>query len=140
MLAFSSAFLAFGSTIEINQATCPCLTESPVSEQYHENGMLVNREGPTGEEQFSLTYGVGCAKHNEMEAACVVANPPDWCGSRWCWVDANNCNDPAIPGVIASGGGSYFPDPVGAPISVYSYSTCGDADAWTDSNEDPTQS
>ena len=137
MLAFTSAFLAFASVIEVNQATCPCLTESPVSAEYQDNG---NLKRPANGELYPLAYGVGCKKHNEMKGAdCTVASPPGWCSSMWCWVSANNCNDPAIPGVIASGGSSYFPDPDGAPVSVYSYATCGQDDTFTDSDQDVNQ-
>ena len=124
-----------GVTVVVTQATCPCLAASPISTEYIVDGML---ERPATGEMFALAYGVGCSAHNENETACVGMAPPAWCMESWCWVNAENCNDPAIPAVIASGGSSYFPDSPGA-VSVYLYAACGDGDSFTDSEEDPTK-
>lgn len=29
--------------------------------------------------------------HNQGKGSCAVANPPNWCGQKWCIVDRQNC-------------------------------------------------
>lgn len=73
----------------------------------------------------------GVGQRDVWNAACLAANgtmrdsgAPDWCGARWCYVDAETCQRPMDPSDVQPGS-------AGSSLS-YSYETCGNLNAYSE--------
>jgi len=142
--------MAFGG----GTLNCPCLSELPAGvAQYateNDNGLQNYLKSYPPVQQFPncttpkvykqpLAFGLQCEYHDRGYApSCNCEGPgaseagcsgtyvnAGWCVERWCWVDCNNCNDPAMGKQSA-----YFP----SNPSCYSYAACGNVDLYTDTN------
>lgn len=104
---------------------CPCVTmpESPGGTWptgTKKNGTTV---------EYSSDTGSSCkAWDKTQDATCKAKGAPSWCQKKWCWVDPCSCGLTPIPKRS-----SYFPNARknGRPV-YYSYTTCGDADEFTE--------
>ena len=151
-LALTTAAVAFGSfTLTAAQdATkgCPCISFPWVGSDQFLNagtGMLTltvvdqDKTGVSSEYPYPTSYGMDvCASHDQLlQPYCadadgfVLANAPDFCGSKWCFVDPNKCD-------LAYDPSSYFHQ--FPPILYYSYETCSAENTFQDSKYDQQRS
>lgn len=129
--------------LSIGSPACECIdpwaqnTSASVDESGCRNATLGYRHlgGPHGIDLcLPMTYGRSrCeAWDSHVGGVCVdqrgtalASGAPDWCASKWCYVDASTCERPHQPTNIA------FHDP-DAPLNLaYSYETCGNLDTYT---------
>lgn len=84
-------------TIQKTNANCPCLTAYPPGVQLTTNGGMRVVTGGKTYDNYPLDYGLNtCRSDDGLEPWCNVAEnvKPDWCTSRWCYVDKDNCDSP----------------------------------------------
>ena len=85
---------------------------------------------------LSADYGSSACSSwdQQLSPECVNAQglvpdsgQPDWCASKWCYVDAHNCARPNSHSTMA------WPDVTGLPADglAFSYETCGNVDSYS---------
>lgn len=80
---------------------------------------------------YPLSMGSSCQAWDAgRHPSCTGSNPPSWCASSWCLVDACKCNISSTPKTS-----SYLVNSTYQGRTIYySYATCGAQDSWTSSN------
>jgi hypothetical protein len=86
---------------------------------------------------YPTSYGMDlCAPHDQLTPpSCAdadgvaLADAPDWCASRWCYVDPDNCDITFDPS-------SYFHREGEDVVLYYSYETCSQENTFQDSEYD----
>jgi len=106
-------------------ASCPCIG---ISGRYGE--VMFNLS--TGPAAFPIDAGSSCQNWdfgNNPSCRGDADNNPDWCYTKWCFVDPCNCNLPGYSDATAS---TYIANSRFQNHRVYySYETCGYKDTWT---------
>ena len=103
-------------------STCPCIAWDSSSFLASDGNSITTTLGGTSY-AYPLTYGTDCAAHDQtLQPYCdsSVAEPPEWCGQPWCYVDKDNCDHPASKS-------SYYE----SQSLSYSYRTCGGQNTFT---------
>ena len=112
-------------------ALCPCLNASALAALTADISYAIvsgqNFSAFSADATYASHYGQNCGAHDfGVEPLCTPrwcewagsgGATPFWCGTRWCWVDANRCS-----GIPAPTQSFYFAH--AAVALTYSYETC----------------
>jgi hypothetical protein len=101
---------------------CPCVGfyDRSGTVKLTVKGQTINYPGMTGGE---------CMKWDKpRHPDCITGGDvPSWCGSKWCWVDPDNCDLPDSPPQLFTRNGKVYQN---GKALYWSYATCGDKDIW----------
>jgi len=79
--------------------------------------------------QYPVSHGSTCkAWDQDVFPGCLVETPPDFCFSKWCYVDPCKCTLPVPPKKAVTGGRWQ------GKSMYWSYATCGEDDSFSASN------
>jgi len=116
-----SAVAKAADTAKFGDEQCPCIG-------------IANRTGTGyfafGFYQFPADVASYCGAWDMAAPQCNVANPPDWCPAKYCYVDPCNCNLSTPPTR------SEVPVKYQGQSTYYSYETCGEPSTWLDTDPD----
>jgi len=127
LIVFLTQLAAAGVARGEGSASCPCIT-SFAGFYTHTSTVAGTIDVKLGAAtyRYPAEYGVtNCTSHDKgLAPYCNVADSPEWCAAKWCYVDPKTCNYPAPLS-------SYFKG------MRYSYKTCGASntfDSWFGAN------
>jgi len=107
----------------LGKATCPCFGwyDRSGTVKLTVAGQSINYPAMTGGE---------CMKWDKpRHPECLTDDKPDWCDSKWCWVDPDDCDLPDSPPQLFT----RSPVSINGKPAYWSYATCGDKDPWASS-------
>ena len=105
LAAFVGLLASMASAQQAADAECACLTASQLSSvEDWSDAKFVDSDGMKKVTLSGITYTYpalygleNCAAHDATQKPyCDVADPPEWCADRWCYVDHTNCKYPAV--------------------------------------------
>lgn len=113
-----------GNAAELGAENCRCIGIDKLEGS-------IEADVGKGKMAFPASYGAQCAAHDQtLHPDCKGADPPEWCGKAWCWIDPCSCKQQEPPKVTAGWMGPTVN--FQGKTLYYSYTTCGAEDLFTE--------